>query len=490
MTHSPCRCLDWRHIDTENGPSDEEGEKEAKRQRSEPTTPISTSSRLPYEYDEVMGITQVDPREADSVEEGLNLEYHDASENSSVPEPPDLVPKPDFSHGGCGSSSLRECIELLNNTEHNAPAALHSRVKKENRSDPRQVMSPNVEEKQITAQVTTSGSMPSDELLPKDEPQSRGDKVKSEVLTPKLEPSTLDVKEEMSEPDATDTIPDTLNKVQEDRETQPLDSEDSFSQERVADELRRLTETQQPAPSGAPYQSPEGGATAPVSEGATAPTSARNRQGATAPESARDREDSGSHAPQRSGRYQGKLRSPDPYLFNSTIWIRHDSGASARAHEDPMDQMRDRVYAMEHNLETLRTRLTQVAGLRDAQDVQEDHRAIVAQLNEVEECASVHTLREFMPKILRLESMLSGENGGAIGEAIRACNRRIDNHRDVMDDFYARISIQDWYHDISDQEGGAEAENQPGMENRPPGRRKLRGHAPQRRSETMAKDNA
>ena len=101
------------HIDTENGPSDEEGEKEAKCQRSEPTTPISTSSRLPYEYDEVMGITQVDPREADSVEEGLDLEYHDASENPSVPEPPDLVPKPDFSHGGCGSSSLRECIELL-----------------------------------------------------------------------------------------------------------------------------------------------------------------------------------------------------------------------------------------------------------------------------------------------------------------------------------------------------------------------------------------
>ena len=111
----------------------------------------------------------------------------------------------------------------------------------------------------------------------------------------------------------------------------------------------------------------------------------------------------------------------------------------ARAHEDPMDQMRDRVYTMEHNLETLRTRLTQVADLRDAQGIRQDHRDILARLNEVEECASVHTLREFMSKILRLESMLSGENGGAIGEAIRACNRRIDNHRDMMEDFYARI---------------------------------------------------
>ena len=126
------------HLDTENGPSDKHGEKEAKRQRTEPTTPISTSSRLPYEYDEVMGITQVNPREADSVEEGLDLEYHDASENPSIPESPKLVPKHDFSHGGCGSSSLRECIELLNNTERNTLADLHSRVKKEHASDPRQ----------------------------------------------------------------------------------------------------------------------------------------------------------------------------------------------------------------------------------------------------------------------------------------------------------------------------------------------------------------
>ena len=45
--------------------------------------------------------------------------------------------------------------------------------------------------------------------------------------------------------------------------------------------------------------------------------------------------------------------------------------------------------------------------------------------------------------------MLSGEHGGVIGEAIRACNRRLDNHRATMDDFYARISTQDWYHDLS-----------------------------------------
>ena len=141
---------------------------------------------------------------------------------------------------------------------------------------------------------------------------------------------------------------------------------------------------------------------------------------------------------------------------------------------------------MEHNLETLRTRLTQVADLRDAQGIWEEHRALVTCLTKVEECASVHTLREFMSKIYRLESMLSGE------EAIRACNRRLDNHRATMDDFYARISTQDWYHDLSNQEdneesrlstrdANANAENQPGVESRPLGRRRARGQAPQRR---------
>ena len=67
-------------------------------------------------------------------------------------------------------------------------------------------------------------------------------------------------------------------------------------------------------------------------------------------------------------------------------------------------------------------------------------------------------------------------------QLIRACNRRLDSHRDIMDYFQARISTQDWYHDISKQEGGEETENQSGAENRPLARRRLRGHAPQRRT--------
>ena len=131
-----------------------------------------------------------------------------------------------------------------------------------------------------------------------------------------------------------------------------------------------------------------------------------------------------------------------------------------------------------------------MAELRDPQGLRDDHRALVARLTEVEECASVHTLREFMTKIIRLESMVCGEQGGTIHEAIRACNRRIDSHRATMDDFYARISIQDCYHDVSDHEQQGEAspnsENQSGLENQPPGRRRIRDQAPQRRFQRTA----
>ena len=71
-----------RVSDTEGEHSDDSaGEKEAKRQRSEPTTPVSTSGRLPYEYDAVMGITKVGTKEAEGFDEDFDAaEYHDAAE--------------------------------------------------------------------------------------------------------------------------------------------------------------------------------------------------------------------------------------------------------------------------------------------------------------------------------------------------------------------------------------------------------------------------
>ena len=189
MTQPPCQYPDWQTtLILRMVPLDEEGEKEAKRQRSEPTTPISTSSRLPYEYDEVMGITQVDPREAEGFEEGLDLEYHDASENPSVPEPSDSMHKSVFSHGGCGSSSLRECIELLNNIERNAPATLHFEGQEGENTRPAAGYEPKCGRKAdyCTGRQLLVLCHPIHHCS-KDEPQSRTDQVKSEAPTPKLE---------------------------------------------------------------------------------------------------------------------------------------------------------------------------------------------------------------------------------------------------------------------------------------------------------------
>ena len=122
-----------RVSDTEGEHSDDSaGEKEAKRQRSEPTTPVSSSGRLPYDYDAVMGITKVGTKEAEGFDEDLDAaEYHDAAEEPTRKDESDNTVEPqrlsDF-QGGYGSSSLKECIELLNTTSRIAPAPLDSGV--------------------------------------------------------------------------------------------------------------------------------------------------------------------------------------------------------------------------------------------------------------------------------------------------------------------------------------------------------------------------
>ena len=122
-----------RVSDTEGEHSDDSaGEKEAKRQRSEPTTPVSTSGRLPYDYDAVMGITKVGTKEAEGFDEDLDTaEYHDAAEEPTRRDESDNTVEPqrlsDF-QGGYGSSSLKECIELLNTTSKIAPAPLDSGI--------------------------------------------------------------------------------------------------------------------------------------------------------------------------------------------------------------------------------------------------------------------------------------------------------------------------------------------------------------------------
>ena len=156
------------YLDTDVGPSDEEGGKEAKRQKSELTTPISTSSRPPNEYDEVMGIIQVDSREAERLEEGIEPEFQDIEKLPKVPgDKPDSGHVSGTSHGGFGSSSLQECLDILNQARSDTPAPCHSRV-----MSPPQVLSPNVEEDPIHDHEQVHDTLPEDQLLPKDESQS------------------------------------------------------------------------------------------------------------------------------------------------------------------------------------------------------------------------------------------------------------------------------------------------------------------------------
>ena len=127
------------HLDTADDPSDEEGEKDAKRQRSEPTTPISTSSRPLHEYDEVMGITQVEPREAERFEEGIEPEFQDAEEVETRESGEGLETGTHESgafHGGFGSTTLQECLDRINQSRIDAPATCHSGVKIEESSNP------------------------------------------------------------------------------------------------------------------------------------------------------------------------------------------------------------------------------------------------------------------------------------------------------------------------------------------------------------------
>ena len=138
------------------------------------------------------------------------------------------------------------------------------------------------------------------------------------------------------------------------------------------------------------------------------------REGAAAPEALREID--GPYAPKRSTRYRGRPVSPDPLMFHTTIWLERNREASAR--EEPIIQIRAQMSTMQANLETLRTRVGQIADLRDAQGLREGQRTLTAVqgylLAEVEECSSVQTLREFMRRIMRLEAQVGGNHGGVL----------------------------------------------------------------------------
>ena len=197
--------LELAASDTENGHSDDSaGEKEAKRQRSEPTTPVSTSSRQPWEYDAIMGITRVGTKEAERFEEDLDSVEHYATEELTRKEQPNELLRPVGISGGIGSSSLKECIELLNATERNSPAPLDSGISHET-TDPPQVMSPNREGSLAEAEnQPSSGSISQATSRVKEEPQSQTERDSVEETKPDGHAPTPDAKPEPKESEGKD----------------------------------------------------------------------------------------------------------------------------------------------------------------------------------------------------------------------------------------------------------------------------------------------
>ena len=104
MHKSPYQCLDWMTnlIQSMAPPTRMAKRKQSVRDQS---PPISTSSKLPYEYDLVMGITQVGSGKLKGMKRVLTLGYHDAAEDPNVLESEETR-EAVLSHGGCGSSSL------------------------------------------------------------------------------------------------------------------------------------------------------------------------------------------------------------------------------------------------------------------------------------------------------------------------------------------------------------------------------------------------
>ena len=304
---------------------------------------------------------------------------------------------------------------------------------------------------------STSGSISPSVPQVKDESLSQ---VKCDPTKEMKSESSSAAREVKAEPEEFESKEENPASVKQEERPPDPDSEDSFTPERVVEAVQRLLGVQE-SRIGARVQPEEG------REATPPPVTPRERVSAS--ETTRE-QGYGPYAPQGAGRARGRYSSPDPFLFSTTVFLEHTASAN-EAQDDPMGHLRSRLMCVEHNIETLRTRLTQVVDLRDTQGIRQDHRAIVARLDEVEEYASASTFREFMTKIRRLESMLVNDGGGTIGEAIRVCTRRIDQQQATLDDMRSRVRAQEGNEEWSEEN----SENISGRDNRPADRRRRRG---------------
>ena len=76
-----------------------------------------------------MGITQVEPKDAERFEEGIDSEFQDAEEVTTG-ETGEMLETENHGvggfHGGFGSATLRECLDRINQSRTEAPATRRS----------------------------------------------------------------------------------------------------------------------------------------------------------------------------------------------------------------------------------------------------------------------------------------------------------------------------------------------------------------------------
>ena len=202
--------------------------------------------------------------EAEGFDEDLgSLEYHDANETTEDPTRKDETEctspqqKSTGFQGGYGSSSLKECIELLNTTTKIAPSPLDSGVGKKF-PDPLQIMSPNVEESLTDESAQLSSGSISQKAVPvtqpidgsdsqkvsqvKDEPLSQVKDEPVKEIKPESSSSTQEVKVEQEE---SETQRESTASVKQEEHAPEPDSEDSFTPERAVEAIQRLLEAQE-----------------------------------------------------------------------------------------------------------------------------------------------------------------------------------------------------------------------------------------------------
>ena len=88
-------------------------------------------------------------------------------------------------------------------------------------------------------------------------------------------------------------------------------------------------------------------------------------------------------------------------------------------------------------------------------ELREGHEALSTRVSGVEECVTLHHVREYMRRIILIEERIEA-SGGAIGETLRECQVRLDQCTACLTDLDNRERAQEQHHEVSEHESSDE----------------------------------